>query len=164
MTTDCPREADVLEAVTSRCWPEGLRAHAGACAICGDLATIAAALQDDRDAAFEEAHVPTSGQAWWRATVRMRAEAAMAAARPLTMVAALAGACAAGICAAAITLAWPSGREPLASIGPALARQAQGLGAAAASSGALPALVLAVVLAACLLVAPVVLSLLLPDD
>jgi hypothetical protein len=156
MTTDCPREGDVLEAVTSGCWPEGLRAHAGACAICGDLATIAAALQDDRDAAFEEAQVPTSGQAWWRATVRMRAEAAVAAARP--------GACAAGICAAAITLAWPSGREPLASIGPALAREAQGLGAAAASSDALLALVLAVVLAACLLLTPVVLSLLLPED
>jgi hypothetical protein len=164
MISECPYEADVLDAATSGCWPDGLRAHAGACAICGDLATIAAALQDDRDAAFEDAHVPTSGQVWWRATVRMRAEAAAAAARPLTIVEALAGACAAGMCAAVITLAWPSAREPLASIGPALAREAQGLGAAAASSGALPALAAAVVLAAGCLLMPVVLSLLLSDD
>ena len=129
--TECDREPDVLEAVMSGClapWKhcrhrrpcdpgdpgdDDLRSHASRCPVCADLAAVAVVLRAERDDAWREARVPTSGQVWWRATMRRRAEATAAAARPITMLQGLAGACAAGVCAAVIALAWPSTGQPL---------------------------------------------------
>jgi len=173
--TECDREPDVLEAVMSGCWPpedtgnlenEDLRSHAGRCPVCADLATVAVVLRTERDAAWREARVPTSGQVWWRATMRRRAEATAAAARPITMLQGLAGACAAGVCAAVIALAWPATGQPFAGVAAALSQEGQRIGAAAVSAVVMnqTLLSLAVVLGAGLILSPFVLYLVLSDE
>lgn len=59
-------------------------------------AGVAALLRAEHRAACEDAHPPAAGVVWWRAERRMRQEAARAAARPTTVMHALAVACAAG--------------------------------------------------------------------
>ena len=164
--TECPFEHDILEAVVSGHWPEDLRRHADVCAVCVDLATVAGALRNEREEAWQDAHVPTSGQVWWRATMRTRAEAAATAARPIALLQGLAGACAAGLCAAIITLAWPSMLLPLAGIPDILVREAQRLGVAAVSEAAMQQALLSVVAVAGagLILTPFVLYLVLSDD
>jgi hypothetical protein len=86
----CEREQDVLDAVTSGRWPargdEELRAHVTACDVCSDLAEVAAAVIDDRDAAWTQARVPSAGMVWWRAQLRAREDAARAAGRPVAFI------------------------------------------------------------------------------
>jgi hypothetical protein len=88
--TSCEYEQDVLDAVGSGRWPgrcnEELRGHVSACAVCSDLAEVAAAVVDDRDAAWSEARVPSAGIVWWRAQLRAREEAARAAGRPVAFI------------------------------------------------------------------------------
>ncbi len=90
MTCECDREDDVLDALAAERWPErcdeDLRTHVNACAVCADLAEVAAALLDDREAAWREARVPPAGVVWWRAQLRAREEAARAAGRPLAFI------------------------------------------------------------------------------
>lgn len=63
-------------------------------------AGMAALVRAEHRAACEDAHPPAAGMVWWRAERRMRQEAARAAARPTTVMHALAVACAAGAAAA----------------------------------------------------------------
>jgi hypothetical protein len=162
----CPREGEVLEAVVLGNWGDDLRAHAGGCPVCGDLATVAVAMRDERTEAWREARVPTSGQVWWRASRRARREAAARAARPITMLQALAGACAAGVCAAVISLGWPSLYEPLTAIADNLSRGSQRLGAAAVSEAVMEQAMLSavVLLCACVILVPFVAYLLLSEE
>ena len=69
-TIECPRESDVLEAVILDRWSDELRQHADGCAVCRDLATVATVFHDEREDAWREARLPTSGQVWWRASTR----------------------------------------------------------------------------------------------
>jgi hypothetical protein len=189
-TPACDRERDVFEAMMSGRWPpvnsgdpgeQALREHVDGCPICGDLAIVAAVFQDDRDfvsgvsgvsrvsevsGTSGDAHVPTSGQVWWRASMRTRAEAAATAARPITMLQGLAGACAAGLCAALVTVAWPSVQQPLAGIADMLSRGAQRFDAAAVSAAAMQQALLSVlaVAGASLILASLILYLALSDD
>jgi hypothetical protein len=109
--TECSREQDVVDAVSSGRWPErcdeDLRAHVAACAICAEVATVALALQTDHEAAWRDARVPPSGRVWWRAEMRARQEAARKAAQPITLVFGVAAACAVGVVVALGALAWP---------------------------------------------------------
>jgi len=129
---------------------------------------VATVFHDEREEAWREARLPTSGQVWWRASTRARAEAAATAARPITMLQGLAGACAAGVSAAVITLGWPSTQTqaPLTSIAEIVTRGSQRLGAAALSAGTLEQAVLsvAVVLGAAVMLAPFVVYLLLSEE
>jgi hypothetical protein len=88
--TTCEREQDVLDAVGSARWPsrcdEELRDHVNACAVCSDLADVAAAIIDDHDAAWSQARIPSAGVVWWRAQLRAREEAARAAGRPVAFI------------------------------------------------------------------------------
>jgi hypothetical protein len=68
---------------------------------------LKALFEDDARVAAQEVRVPAPGQVWWRAAMRSRAEAARAAARPLTWSQGLAAACAVGLAAAAGGAAWP---------------------------------------------------------
>ena len=90
MSIECPREADVLDALAAQRWPgrcdEALRAHVAACGICLDLVEVAQALWHDHDAAYEHARVPSSGLVWWRAQLRAREDAARAAGRPIAFI------------------------------------------------------------------------------
>ena len=172
MSTTCDREEDVLEAVMSGQWPPvpgnnvALRRHVDGCPVCRDLATVAAALREERDLAIRDAHPPTSGQVWWRASTRTRAEATATAARPIVVLQGLAGACAAGLCAALLTLAWPSIRQPLSWVADIVSREAQRLGVAAVSAAAMQQALLsvAVVVGAALILTPLVLYLVWLDD
>jgi hypothetical protein len=151
--TECPREQDVLEAIVSARWPHDLRTHIDLCPVCRDLAMVATALRDEGQAACHETHPPTSGQVWWRATMRTRAEATRAAARPITVLQALSAACAVGVFAALLTRSW-------ASLGQSLTWIAGMLSAVAMQQ----ALVVGLVLGAALILAPFVLYFVLSDD
>ena len=171
-STPCDREPDVLEAVISGCWPpegsagDDLRGHARVCPVCADLAAVAVVLRDEGDAARREAPIPTSGQVWWRATMRTRTEAAAAAARPITMLHGLAGVCGAGLCAALVTQAWPTTGRPLAWIATTLSREGERIAAAAVSAAVVEQalLSLAVVLGAALILSPFLLYFVLTDE
>ena len=107
----CPFEEQVLAAVTSGDWPDradqALRSHVAECATCADLAMVGGLLKDDHAAAVAESNVPSSGQVWWRAQVRARAEAQRAAERPIFVAQAIAAAALVGLIAAVVSWAWP---------------------------------------------------------
>lgn len=102
----CVREADVVEAVASGAWETSvdreLAAHVDVCPVCADVVVVARAMRDAHVLACQEARVPSAGVVWWRAELRARQEAARAAARPMTFVQVIAGACGVG---AVLTLA-----------------------------------------------------------
>jgi hypothetical protein len=105
---ECSREPDVLDAIVSTRWPVDLRTHVERCPACRDLAMVAAALREEGQAARDATPLPTSGQVWWRVTMRTRADAARAAARPITALQALSAACALAVFAALLTRLWSS--------------------------------------------------------
>jgi len=86
--TDCPREPEVLDAMTAGRWPfaEELHAHAATCPVCGDLASVAGAFTEDMHAEMQTVDVPPSGLVWWRTQRRAREEAARTAVRAMTFV------------------------------------------------------------------------------
>lgn len=99
---ECRREADVIDAIASKRWPERvdqeLRDHVAACAVCADVADVASALSVDHDVAFAEAwQLPSADLVWFRAQVRARAEATREAARPIAVMQALGLAGATGV-------------------------------------------------------------------
>jgi hypothetical protein len=161
--TDCPREQDIVEAVAFGRWERDaeLKAHAGRCAICRDLVEVVHALHDDRAALIGEAHPPTAGVVWWRATIRARAEAAHTAMQPITVVQGIAGACVAGATAALATVAW-RWMEPADRVGDLLLRLAVDRGAAPFTIE--HALLAVAGVAACLVLAPLALYFTLADD
>jgi hypothetical protein len=112
ITGECPVETEVLSAVLAGRWPdacsEELSRHALACQTCGEVATVASALRDERELLRYDVQVPAAGQVWWRATVRARLEGAEAAARPMTWSHGIAAACAAGFAVASAGMAWPT--------------------------------------------------------
>ena len=55
--------------------------------------------------------LPAAGLVWWRAAVRARTESVQRAARPVTWMHGLAGACAAGIGCAVAAFMWPTLRS-----------------------------------------------------
>ena len=90
MTTECPRELEVLECVIAGRWPDGcaeeLRAHAASCAVCADLVAVSSAISGEMHAELREVAVPSSGTVWWRMQRRRRAETARQATRVITLV------------------------------------------------------------------------------
>ena len=72
------------------------------CPSCTEIAAVAQAFSDDRNALLRDAQVPSSAIVWWRAQMRSRREAAEAAAQPITWAQGLAVACAVGVLVAAV--------------------------------------------------------------
>jgi hypothetical protein len=105
----CDHETDVWSAVASGRWPDAvdpaLSMHVERCASCAEVVAVSSALLADAGAARAESGAPSSAIVWWRAQLRARHEAARAAERPLTVVHALAIACAAGLLLGLIGLA-----------------------------------------------------------
>jgi len=155
---ECPRESDVLDAIDSKRWPHRvdreLVDHVASCDICSDVLAVAAAMREDRDATWQEASLPSSGQVWWRAEMRVRQEAIRAASRPITVAYGVAASAALVLMVAAGWFAWPEIHEFALSIGSA---QAPTL----ASPLTLPLLV---AVGALLVIAPVALYLVLSDE
>ena len=107
--TVCKYEADVWEAVATGRWPDHVESplsrHVRECASCADVVDVTSALLADAVTARAESAPPSSAIVWWRVQMRARQEAARAAERPLTVVHALAIACAAGLLVGLIGLA-----------------------------------------------------------
>ncbi len=170
MTAGCPRETEVVSAVLLRRWPQvvddDLRAHAGTCAVCGEVAVVASLLHDDHEAARAEIRVPAAGQVWWRAAVRARLEAAQAAGRPITWVHGLATASTLGLAVAVAGIVWPSLRESIGWAAGAVAGLDPSTRALLRllSEVVQRSLPLALAIAACLVLAPLALYFALADD
>ena len=98
---ECIREADVIDAIASRRWPERagdeLRAHVASCEVCADVADVAGAMNAEHDLAWTEAVLPSAHVVWLRAQARARSAAARQAARPIAVMQALGLASAAGV-------------------------------------------------------------------
>ena len=99
---ECPREADLLDALASNRWPERadaeLRGHVASCAVCADVASVAMAFAADHEvAASEAATLPSADLVWFRAQARARAEASRQAARPIAVMQAIGLASAAAV-------------------------------------------------------------------
>ena len=160
----CPRESDVLEAVALDRVPQ-VQDHLDACESCAEVAGIAGALRRDHDAICREAHVPSAGVVWWRATIRARAEAARAVSQPITLVQGVAAASAVGLACGFAGLAWRtvSSATTLSELLVRLAARGDEIatGSALVLQHALP---LALGLAACLVIAPVALYFALSDE
>ena len=109
--TECLRENEVLEAVTCGRWPAAcpseLRSHVAECVFCSDVLEVALALHQDREAAQQDANLPSAGLVWWRAELRARQEALRAVSQPITVVQALGSAAMAGVGFAIIRRLWP---------------------------------------------------------
>jgi hypothetical protein len=165
---ECPREADVVAAALGRRWEaaDGLKEHAMQCDVCGDVLAIASLLSAEQDQMRRDVYVPAAGQVWWRAAVRARLDAAHTAARPLTWLHGIAGACAVGLFYAVAGIMWPSMLDAASWF----TMQALGMDSrlgdvavlmTAAFQRSLP---LAFVAAACLVLAPVALYFVFSDD
>ena len=109
---ECPRESEVLDALASARWPDRVESeltdHVASCDICRDVITVASAMQEDHDAAWREANVPSSGQMWWRAEMRARQDAIREASRPVTVAQGVAVVLALAVAVGAGWFAWPS--------------------------------------------------------
>ena len=167
-SVECPREADVFEAVAFGRWPEhcpDLVAHASTCAICADLVEVAHALHHDRDALCRQARPPAAGMVWWRATIRARADAARTATQPISVLQGIAGACVVGAAAGVVSVAWQSIHwvDRLGDMAMRLARGRADIASASAfaTGHGLPVLL---ALAAGLVLAPLALYFTLADD
>jgi hypothetical protein len=168
VTPHCVHEDDVVAAVLSHRWDgvdEGLKRHAAGCEVCRDLVAVAALLSSDQERSRYEVRVPAAGQIWWRSAVRARLEAAQTAARPMTWLHGIAGACALGLAWALVGMAWPSVRE-LASWLTAQTIGDSGIAnvASLVTAALQKSLPLAFVVAACIVLAPVALYFALSDD
>jgi hypothetical protein len=99
-----------VNAVLAGEWPhrcdESLAAHAQACEVCREVATISVLLRDDLDASRIDVHVPAAGQVWWRAAVRARLESTQSAARPMTWMHAITAATVLGVFLAGVSAVW----------------------------------------------------------
>jgi hypothetical protein len=116
---ECPRESDVLDAVASEKWPHRVDAeladHVLSCAVCADVLAVATAMRTDHEQMWQDANIPSSGQAWWRAEMRVRQEAVRKASRPIMVAQAAAVLVALGVAGTAGWLAWSwIGQEPAA--------------------------------------------------
>jgi hypothetical protein len=167
---ECPRESDVLDALASKRWPHRvdreLVDHVASCEICTDVLVVAAAMQEDHDATWREASVPSSGQVWWRAEMRARHEAIRAASRPITFAYAVAASIALAVMAMVGWFAWPAIHGFVASVASSITTAVttsptSGQPDAVASPLALPLLV---ALGAFLVVAPIALYFVLSDE
>lgn len=165
---ECIHEDRVLSAVLAGQWPgddEQLVAHSEQCEICREVAEVAVVLRADHDLARREVHVPVAGQVWWRSAVRARMESTQAATRPMSWMYGLTAAITLGILLAVVGMAWPTivvtadwAREvvtPLVSNG-----EVSGVVSGVLRQTAL----IAVAAAACLLLAPVLLYVVLAND
>jgi hypothetical protein len=159
----CPHEQAIVDLVVAGRWfddsDDALRAHAVECRACAETIELARLLQDDQKALCAEAPVPSAGAVWWRATIRARAEAARAAGQPITLLQGIAAAAAVGLFVALVGAWWRS-----VAPGGIWFERFDDLISRSASIPVAVVLSLLLVLAACLIVAPIAVYLATGDD
>ena len=163
---ECPREAEVLDALSSARWPHRvdreLADHVASCAICTDVVAVASAIRNDHDAAYQEANVPSSGQMWWRAEMRARQDAIREAARPVTIAQGVGVVLVLAVAGAAAWFGWPSIHDMFSAA--TTAASAAGTAASQPSIFASPMMIpLAVAMGALLVIAPLALYVVLSE-
>ena len=166
--TECPREQEIVKAVLAGAWAsvddQDLKAHTAACSSCAEIATIAALMRDDNDHARREVHVPAAGQVWWRAAVRARLEKTQAATQPITWMHGITAAITIGILLAVLGFAWPAIMNNAAGFREAFAWVLPSGAVTTAIVGAFrQSLALALIVTACLVLAPIALYFALSD-
>jgi hypothetical protein len=161
---ECPRESEVFEAVAFDRIHQ-VRDHLADCPTCAEIADVAGALRAEHTAACREARVPSAGAVWWRATIRARAEATRTVAQPITILQGIAGACGVGLACALAGVAWRSLRW-FERVGDVVAQiDVRRDEIAAASALALQyGVPIVLALAACFVIAPLALYVVLADD
>lgn len=165
---ECIHEHRIVSAVLSGAWPavdDELAAHAAQCGICREVTEVAVLLRADHDQSRGDVQVPVAGQVWWRSAVRARLESAQAATRPMTWLHGVTAAITIGIMLAVIGVAWPSviaGAEWVRETAVPLVANAEVSGVV--GSVLRQSIFVAVGAAACLLLAPVLLYLVLSND
>ncbi len=111
---ECAFEPEVLDAVRTGRWPHrceaSLVSHARTCAVCADLAEVAAAMGEAVEQEGDVPPLPLPAAIWWRAQRQARIDAARRASLPLRLAQAAALAC-------GITLAAGFGGAVLAILG-----------------------------------------------
>lgn len=83
MSSTCPREDELLDALGRGFVGPELDEHTHACHPCQELRLVAGALLDERVHAITEAAVPSAGTMLWRMQMRHRQEAETTARRSL---------------------------------------------------------------------------------
>lgn len=115
---ECRQEQDVLDAIASRRWPErcnpALREHVEQCGVCADVAAAARAFLDDD--ATQAGNVPPAAIVWWRAQLRAREDAAVAASRPLHVAVGAAIGCLAALLGLALIAFAPASADRLRAV------------------------------------------------
>jgi hypothetical protein len=162
---ECAREREVVRAVLSRGsdgLSDDLRAHAETCEVCGDVMSLVTALHAEADDTLSDARLPAAGQLWWRAALRAHAEATEAAGRPMVWLQGIAGACAAGLVAALLSLTWPSIYDGVVAVAALPATFSPDVSPLV--DALRPILPVALAIVACLVLTPVVVFLALADD
>jgi hypothetical protein len=167
--TDCPHEPSIVSAVLSGAWPhrcdEALVGHATSCDTCREIASVAVLLRDDVEHSRSEVHVPAAGQVWWRAAVRARLESTHAATRPMSWLHGITAAMVLGVLLAAVTAAWPRLPGIITAARAMATNYAPSAEATAAIAGSLRmSVVLGVVAAAFMIIAPLAIYFALSDD
>jgi hypothetical protein len=159
----CPHDQEIVDLVVGgRRLDENddaLRTHAADCGACAETLELARLLQDDQKALCEEAPVPSAGAVWWRATIRARAEAARTAGQPITLLQGIAAATAVGLFVALVGAWWRS-----IAPGDVWFERFDDLVSRSASVPVALSLSLLLVLAACLIVAPLAVYLATADE
>ncbi len=165
----CAREEHVVQAVLSGAWPHRcdreLTLHAASCEICSDVAVVATLLREDHDHARSEVQVPAAGQVWWRAAIRARLETSHAATQPMTWLHGITAAITIGLMLAAIGVVWPSvagAAEWAKAI--VVGSVPQGDVAGVVVGALRHSFIVALIAAACLVIAPLALYFALSDD
>jgi hypothetical protein len=169
MNRDCPTEPFVVNAVLSGRWPhdcdETLVAHARGCVMCRDVANVSLLLREDSEYSRFEMHVPAAGQVWWRAAVRARLEGTTAASRPITWMHGITAAIVAGVLLAVVTTVWPMLPGAIDIVKTSARQLFPSAEMAGAVAGALQrSLLIALVAAVLLVLAPLALYFVLSDD
>ena len=150
----CPHEQTIVDLIVAggrfEESDDSLRAHVANCRACAETLELARLLQDDQQALCAEAPVPSAGAVWWRATIRARAEAARAAGQPITLLQGITAATAVGLFVALVGAWWRS-----VAPGGAWFEHVDELVSRSASVPVPLVLSLLLVVAACVIVAPI---------
>jgi hypothetical protein len=171
--TLCPREPEIVNLVMSGRCPDGsddaLRVHAADCVACAEILELARVLHADQKTLCDEAPVPSAGAVWWRATIRARAEAARTAGQPITLLQGIAAATAVGLVVGLTGGWWRSIVQSGAWVdrfGDMVSRVGEQRVhiTSSAADPFVPALLVLLVLAVCLIAAPVAVYLATADE
>ena len=103
----CAHETRVEGAARSGEWTEDLREHVRTCQACGDLAFVAAALQEDARQSNDVRPLADVGQVWWVAQQQARRATVARATRPIAIIERIAGGCAGLAVVLLLIWAWP---------------------------------------------------------